>query len=120
MTHNSIALNKDSIGISVSVYLFKDGNAFVAYCPSLDLSGYDMTEEKAKADFEYVLHEWLEEQVGNGTLQEDLTRHGWKLGENGGKEPSAHDMISWGGDASRVFSIPDYRKTSVCAEVCCQ
>lgn len=75
---NSIILRKGSVGISVSVYLFKDGNAYVAYCPSLDLTGYDTTEEAAKTDFEYMLHDWLEEQVAEGTLHEDLTRHGWQ------------------------------------------
>lgn len=115
---NSITLKKNGVGISVSVYLFKDGDAYIAYCPSLDLSGYDTTEEAAKADFEYMLHDWLQEQVGNGTLQEDLARHGWKIGEKGGKEPDVRDMISRGGDALRVFSISDYRKTSARAEIC--
>ena len=42
-TQNYIALAGKEISISVSVFLFKEENAYIAYCPSLDLSGYDAT-----------------------------------------------------------------------------
>lgn len=56
---NTIILNGNTVSVSVSVAIFKEGDTFIAYCPSLDLSGYDTTEDKARADFEYVLKEWL-------------------------------------------------------------
>lgn len=56
---NTITLSGQSVSVSVSVFLFKEGEVFIAYCPSLELSGYDTTEDKARADFEYVLKEWL-------------------------------------------------------------
>ena len=80
-TQNYIALAGKEISISVSVFLFKEENAYIAYCPSLDLSGYDATEDSAKQDFEYVLREWLREQMDNGTLYRDLAKHGWKVGQ---------------------------------------
>lgn len=67
---NSISVKDKEIKISVSVFLFKEGNAYIAYCPSLDLSGDDMTEESAKADFEYMLRDWVREQTANGTLHQ--------------------------------------------------
>lgn len=78
---NEITFKKDEVGISVSVYLFPDGGAFVAYCPSLDLTGYDLTEEDARRDFEFVLNDWLREQTTNGTLRRDLEAHGWRKAE---------------------------------------
>ena len=82
----SITLSGKEISVSVSVFLFKEGDTYIAYCPSLDLSGYDTTEDKARADFEYMLLEWLHEQVTNGTLQEDLSRQGWKIEHVGAME----------------------------------
>ena len=76
---NAIVLRGNEIDVSVSVFLFKEGDTHIAYCPSLDISGYDTTEERAKDDFEYMLREWLKEQISNGTLQGDLTRHGWQM-----------------------------------------
>lgn len=58
----------------MSVYVFKENDVFVAYCPSLDLSGYNQTEEAARADFEYVLHEYVKYQMQHDTLDKDLTR----------------------------------------------
>ena len=41
---------KGTLEVSVSVYVFKEHDVYVAYCPSLDLSGYDRTEEDARRD----------------------------------------------------------------------
>lgn len=76
---NSISLRKDGVDIQVSVYVFKDGGAYVAYCPSLDLSGYDTTEAGARDDFSFMLRDWLTTQLKHGTLQKDLMKHGFSL-----------------------------------------
>jgi hypothetical protein len=69
---------KGTLEVSVSIYVFKENDVFIAYCPSLDFSGYDKTEEAAFRDFEYVLGEYAKFQMQHGTLNKDLTRHGWK------------------------------------------
>ena len=74
---NSITFNKTDIEVSVSVYVFKEKDIYIAYCPSLDLSGYNITEESARKDFEYMLDEYMRHQIQNNTLQQDLVRHGW-------------------------------------------
>ena len=99
--------------MSVSVCRFKDGEAYVAYCPSLDISGYDTTEESAMEDFRYMLHEWLKEQLGNGTLRKDLVGHGWKVVRNVATEPSFADLIRRNRYTGRILSMPEYRKTNV-------
>ena len=47
---NAIPLKGNEINVSVSVFLFKEKGAYIAYCPSLDISGYDLTEDKAKME----------------------------------------------------------------------
>lgn len=71
--------HNNRVEISVSLILFKEGEQVIAYCPSLDLSGYDQTEEKALADFDFMLSDYLETQIRQGTLREDLVAHGWGL-----------------------------------------
>ena len=81
---NSVVLNGNNVKISVSVFLFKEGEVYIAYCPSLDLSGSDVMEDNAKVDFEYMLKDWLKTQSVNKTLVKDLIEHGWKIDEHGG------------------------------------
>ena len=69
---NSVALNGNNVKISVSVFLFKEGEVYIAYCPSLDLSGYDVTEENAKVDFEYMLKDWLKTIWASYRLKGDM------------------------------------------------
>lgn len=77
--NNTIQINGSEIKVTASVFLFKEGNAFIAYCPSLDICGYDLTEDGAKQDLEYVIKEWLKEQTEKDTLRTDLEKHGWKV-----------------------------------------
>ena len=114
---NSVVLNGNNVKISVSVFLFKEGEVYIAYCPSLDLSGYDVTEENAKVDFEYMLKDWLKTQSVNKTLVKDLIEHGWKIDEHGGFEPKLIELLQKG-ETSKVIEQPDYRKTDVKAEIC--
>ena len=77
---NSIIFSKTGIEVSVSVYVFRENDVYIAYCPSLDLSGYDTTEDAARKDFEYMLDDYMRHQMQNNTLHKDLERHGWKYG----------------------------------------
>jgi len=80
--------------IRLAVYLFKDkiANCYVAYCPSLNLCGYDKTQQAAQKDFQYVLDEYLKEQISNGTLAEDLVQHGWTVNSDEVTAPSFQAM----------------------------
>lgn len=72
-----------NISVEVSVFVYKDkdypnGDMFIAYCPELDLSGYDTTNRKARKSFECVLRDYLDYAIENGTLEADLLGHGWE------------------------------------------
>ena len=146
---NYISISNSGAKLSVSVIVFKENDVYIAYCPSLDLSGYDHTEEAAKRDLEYVLRQWLTEQMENNTLHDDLRQHGWKLKGGTAKEPSRQGLVGsemcirdrrqhgWklkGGtakepslidilrgnkSADRVFSMSEYSKLNVRTEIPC-
>lgn len=102
-TKNTIRINDDSVDLSVSVFLFREDETYIAYCPSLDISGYDKTEEGAKADLEYMLKSWAKEQLTNGTIREDLEVNNWKSSKNS-VSPS-HDP--WFDDARNMKMVQE-------------
>ena len=78
----TIQVNGNSVNAELSVYLYKDdsypnGDMYIAYCPELDLTGYDVTKAGAKSSFEVVLKDYLDDTIKNNTLEEDLLAHGW-------------------------------------------
>ncbi len=89
----------NNVSVEVSVFVYKDmdypnGDMYIAYCPELDLVGYDTTNRKARKSFEYVLQDYLEYTIENGTLEEDLMEHGWRKFKNGKiVEPSYTEML---------------------------
>ncbi len=74
----SIEINITGITIDISVFLFKEDDVYHTYCPELDLIGYDYTEEGAKKSFEWMLKDYFEYTIENGTLEQDLLNHGWR------------------------------------------
>lgn len=64
----------------LTVLTFKDEEGFyIAYCPSLSLSDYGDSEEKAKANFAEALDLYFETTVEWSTLTKDLKAHGWDV-----------------------------------------
>lgn len=112
-TRNTIRMSRTNVQISVSAFLFREGDTYIAYCPSLDISGYEHTEEKAKAELEYMLREWLVEQMENGTLRKDLEKHGWELGARVAKEPKVEALLGRKTPAGPILARPEFRKTNV-------
>lgn len=60
-------------------YVFPEDGAYIAYCPSLDISTSGDTFNEAVGNFyeRFQLH--VECCVKYGTLYDDLIAHGWKL-----------------------------------------
>ncbi|MBS5871551.1 MAG: type II toxin-antitoxin system HicB family antitoxin [Porphyromonas sp.] len=74
----------------LTVLTFKDEDGFyIAYCPSLSLSDYGDSEEKAKANFAETLALYFETTVEWGTLTKDLKAHGWDVRSKKMKKISA-------------------------------
>lgn len=62
---------------NIPVSFFKEGDAYIAYCPILDLSTSASTFEKVKERFSEVVEVFFEELVDMGTLDEVLANLGW-------------------------------------------
>lgn len=94
MDTNTIEINNKGIKVDVSVFLFKEDDVFHAYCPELDLVGYDYTEDGAKKSFEWVLKDYFDYTVKNGTLEQDLLNHGWRKLKSGKvSEPTPASLL---------------------------
>ena len=117
-TMNKIAIKGDELDVVVTVYVYldmshPDGDVYIAYCPSLNLVGYDHGEESARKDFEFVLSEYLKEQMSNNTLKEDLLAHGWKQYNHSDldfDEPMPSDMISKDEHLEEVINTLPYSR----------
>lgn len=68
---------KPNMSVSLPVTIFRDGNAFVAYTPALDLSSAGKTEEEAKKMFLEAVDTFFEELIDMGTLDAVLKDLGW-------------------------------------------
>lgn len=56
---------------------------------SLDINGYDNTEEGAWDSFHYAFGEYLKDHADRASLEADLQLHGWRNGE----APSFHELM---------------------------
>lgn len=76
----TIKIDSDRIHGQLSVFVFKDSeqkDVWIAYCPELDLAGYDKEESTAKESLTYVLSDYFTYALQHNTLEADLLSHGW-------------------------------------------
>jgi predicted RNase H-like HicB family nuclease len=71
--------NSNFIELQLSILVFQEGDYYVSYCPSLELSSYGESVQEAKEGFDEVMQVYLEESQKHGTLHDDLIKHGWKF-----------------------------------------
>ena len=78
--NNTLKIHKgEKIELQLSVLVFEQGDYFVAYCPSLELSSYGVNIEDAKVGFDDAMHIYLEHCIEHGTLKKDMEDHGWTI-----------------------------------------
>jgi hypothetical protein len=84
------------IKINVQVLIFKEDNVYLAYMPSLELTGYGYNEDEAKGSLEIVLDEFLSYTLNKGTFFIELERLGWgiKSKKRPIKAPEISDLIN--------------------------
>lgn len=62
---------------NLNMAIFKEGRAFVAFAPALDLVAQGKTMAEARKNFEEIFDIYVEETLKKGTLEKDLLRCGW-------------------------------------------
>jgi hypothetical protein len=81
LIHKSDTITRDTneILVNVKVLILTEGEYFVAYSPSLQLSSFAKTPREAKSAFDEALRIFLEETTKRGTLERLLLNYGWTL-----------------------------------------
>lgn len=64
--------------IDVPVSYFKEGKAFVAYTPALDLSSSGKNLKEAEKNIKEAIIIFMEELISHNTTEEVLSALGWK------------------------------------------
>lgn len=67
------------IQAELSVYVFPDGNSYVAYCPEIDITAAGTDEGDAREALSEVLAIYFDDTISRGTLEQDLIAHGWRI-----------------------------------------
>ena len=64
---------------SLHIYIFKQANAYIAYCPSIDLAVSGNSIRNAEKSFQESVSIHLDYQIKNKELLKDLKKHKWKV-----------------------------------------
>jgi predicted RNase H-like HicB family nuclease len=72
-------LNQNIIELQLSILVFQEGEYYVAFCPSLNLSSYGDSIDDAKEGFDEVVMEYICEANKNKSLAPDLSGLGWQV-----------------------------------------
>ena len=84
-----IRRDQDGLEITVEVMLIKDGEQWVSYAPSLQLTSYGNTQQEAKDGFAEALDIFMEHTACKGTLERLLIEYGWVLSRSNYAPPPA-------------------------------
>lgn len=71
-------MKKLALEVKLPVFIFKEGDYFVAHTPALDLSTAGKTFNETKERFSEVVDIFFEEIIKKGTLNEVLQDLGWE------------------------------------------
>ena len=115
---NTIKISNKGIEVKVAVFVYldtehPDKDMFIAYCPSLNLIGYGNGEDNAKKDFEWIMGDYLEDMIAQGSLEEDLKSLGWTAMNKSFKEPEVLDMANNNEQLKDVVNKGDYRQINI-------
>ena len=114
----ALKINSDKIKGQISVFVYEDTSyphkgLWIAYCPELDLAGYDYGKEAAQESLKYVLTDYFDYALANKTLEKDLIAHGWKKQHDSKLvAPSIIDMTKKG-KLDKVLSAQSFSKSSI-------
>lgn len=93
-------MNKMNLEVNLPVSVFREGEYYIAYTPSLDISTYAKSFDKVKERFEELVQIFLQELVESKKVDEVLSDLGWKKDK---KEWVPPLLIS---QESQTFSVP--------------
>ena len=93
-------VNGSKLDVNVEVFIIKEGEVFVSYCPALDLASQGDSFDEAVQAFDEALDIFFEEITEMGTLDDVLKDCGWKKVQKHWEPPLVV------GQTQRTFHIP--------------
>jgi len=72
------------VQIDFDIIVFREGNAYVAYCPELDVSSCGRDADEARVHLKTAVRLFLQETVAIGTLDQVLQEAGYVSDGAGG------------------------------------
>jgi len=102
-----------TVEVNLGMYIFKEEDAVIVYCPALDLSSYGDTEDQAKKAFESIFESTFKYMLNKKTLKEDLINHGWEiksLKQKKLKAPSIDTLLDKNESFRDILSNKEYSK----------
>lgn len=112
---NKIVNRNGNLSVTLDVYVFMDGDSYIAYSPALDLSGYGDSEDAAKESFSIVMDEYIAYGVSRRTLVKDLRAHGWRvksLKQRKMSAPSFDTLLRSNDTFKDILENREYRKVA--------
>jgi predicted RNase H-like HicB family nuclease len=79
MKKEIIQTDGKTVKATVQVFIIKEGDYYVSYCPALEVSSYAKSSKDAKKRFEEALDIFFEETIKAGTFEKELLKLGWIL-----------------------------------------
>ncbi len=73
---------KVNFTVTLPITFLREGDAFVAYTPALDLSTVGGSLDEAKTRFDEATRLFFEEIIEKGTINDVLTELGWQRQDN--------------------------------------
>ena len=111
---------KHNLDVKLELYKFKEDNAFILYCPALDLSAYGMTEDEAEFSFSERFRIYINYCMNKNTLVDDLKKNGWSvksLKQRKMKAPNTQQMLDFNETLRDIIFNKNYEKTSKSLEI---
>lgn len=108
------------ISMNLPLIVFKEDDAFIFYCPALDLTGCGMTEHEAEESFNISLGEFFLYTTRKNTLKQVLSEMGWTIKKSKSKTmtaPSMSSLLDSNYDFKRIFDSHEFRKLDKTVEV---
>lgn len=93
MRKDTVHIDKDAFRFNVDIYVFRERENYISYCPSLDIcsSGKDFNDavKNFYEAFELYVDYWTE----HGTLESDLKAHGWEVEAHSARPPRPQSLL---------------------------
>lgn len=118
--HAELKSNTHELSVKLELYKFKEDNAFIMYCPALDLSTSGKSEEEAEQSFSETFQIYINYCINKKTLVEDLQKNGWdvrSMKQRKMKAPDTKKLLRINETLREIVYNRNYEKTSRSVEI---